>query len=199
MIENFLRRPTSLSEWVADGIRLLGILGAVAAFVFFTPTDGGIVALALPALMVPRFLGARAGFDVLFGVVVTVAAWSNVLHLYRTLDGWDLVVHFVATAVIAAMTYLALRITGVVPEQEGLRRVPIVLVPTIGLAVSGIWEVIEWAGKTFVTDEIFVTYQDTIGDLVAGGAGAFAAGLLVASVRIERLDPTTARVLAGAR
>ncbi|WP_017202455.1 hypothetical protein [Microbacterium algeriense] len=40
-------------------------------------------------------------------------------------------------------------------------------------------------GRTFVTDEIFVTYEDTIGDMALGGLGALAAGVLVAFVRLE--------------
>ncbi len=56
----------------------------------------------------------------------------------------------------------------------------------IGLAASAVWEMIEWAGRTFVTDEIFVTYEDTIGDMAMGGLGALAAGVLVAVVRLER-------------
>lgn len=42
-------------------------------------------------------------------------------------------------------------------------------------------------GRTFVTDEIFVTYEDTIGDMALGGLGALAAGVLVAFVRVERV------------
>ena len=191
MIENFLRRPHGFVELLADGIRLVGALSVLAAFIWFEPTDGGIVALALPALLVPRFLGIRSGFDVLYGLVVLIAAWSNVIDLYRTVVGWDIVMHVVATAVLAAMTYLAFALFGVIPlpgTAAARPRTAFVLVPTIGLAISAIWEMIEWAGKTFITDEIFVTYQDTIGDMVAGGLGAAVAGVVVARVRLLRQD-----------
>ena len=45
---------------------------------------------------------------------------------------------------------------------------------------------VEWLGKTFITDEIFVTYTDTIGDMAVGGLGALIAGIVVARVRLLR-------------
>ena len=185
MREDFLRPPASPAEWAADGIRLLGLLSVLAAFVWWTPTDAGILALALPALLVPRLLGVLPWFDVLYGVTVSVAAWSNVLDLYRSIAWWDLVVHFVATGVIASVGYVALQRSGVLPDRPR-RRTAIVLLPTIGLAISAIWEMVEWLGKTFVDSEIFVTYPDTIGDMAVGGAGALLMGLVLARIRIDR-------------
>jgi hypothetical protein len=193
MIEDFIRPPRTPLEWAADGVRAIGLLGVVAAFVWFTPTDAGVLAAALPALVAPRFLGARAGFDLAFGVVVLVAAWSNVFDLYRTVPGWDLVLHVVCTGVLAAALYLALARLDVVPPARAAgtrRRTPVVIVTALALALGAVWEMVEWAGKTFVTDEIFVSYTDTIGDLVAGGVGGLLAGVLVARVRLER-DPAT--------
>jgi hypothetical protein len=37
----------------------------------------------------------------------------------------------------------------------------------------------EWFGKTFIDGEIYVGYQDSIGDLVQGGLGSLLAGLLM--------------------
>ncbi|MDT0179164.1 hypothetical protein Q9S36_02935 [Microbacterium sp. ARD31] len=185
MREDFLRPPASPAEWAADGIRLLGLASVLAAFVWWTLTDAGILALALPALLVPRLLGVLPWFDVLYGVTVSVAAWSNVLDLYRSIAWWDLVVHFVATGVIASVGYVALQRSGVLPDRPR-RRTAIVLLPTVGLAISAIWEMVEWLGKTFVDSEIFVTYPDTIGDMAVGGTGALLMGLVLARIRIDR-------------
>ncbi|OAH51390.1 hypothetical protein [Microbacterium oleivorans] len=185
MREDFLRPPASPAEWAADGIRLLGLISVLAAFVWWTPTDAGILALALPALLVPRLLGVLPWFDVLYGVTVSVAAWSNVLDLYRSIAWWDLVVHFVATGIIASIGYVALQRSGVLPGPSR-RRTAVVLLPTIGLAISAIWEMVEWLGKTFVDSEIFVTYPDTIGDMAVGGAGALLMGIVLARIRIDR-------------
>lgn len=189
MIENFLRAPRKPAEWIADAVRVSGALSVVALFIWSTVTDAGILALALPALLIPRFIGARPAFDIFFGLTVLVAAWSNVLDLYTTLPGWDLVVHFVCTGAIAAMGYLTLVGFAVVPSPRAARarrRTPIVIVIILGLAASAVWEMVEWAGKTFVTSEIFVTYDDTIGDMAAGGLGAVIAALVVARVRLLR-------------
>lgn len=185
MREDFLRPAASPAEWAADGIRLLGLLSVLVAFVWWTPTDAGILALALPALLLPRLLGVLPWFDVLYGVTVSVAAWSNVLDLYRSIAWWDLVVHFVATGIIASIGYVALQRSGVLPDRPR-RRTAIVLLPTVGLAISAIWEMVEWLGKTFVDSEIFVTYPDTIGDMAVGGAGALLMGIVLARIRIDR-------------
>ena len=93
--------------------------------------------------------------------------------------------HFVATGVIASVGYVALQRSGVLPDRPR-RRTAIVLLPTVGLAISAIWEMVEWLGKTFVDSEIFVTYPDTIGDMAVGGAGALLMGLVLARIRIDR-------------
>lgn len=189
MIAAFLRRPRGAAEFAADAVRVIGLLSVVVAAIRWSPTDAGILAFALPALVLPRFLGARPGFDVMFGLVVLVAAWSNVLDLYRTVPGWDLLVHGVCTGVLGAMVYLLLARLRVAPllGQKGFRRrIPIIIVPAIGLAASALWEMVEWFGYTFINDAIFVTYADTIGDMALGGVGAVLAGLVVAHVRIER-------------
>ncbi|WP_288873201.1 hypothetical protein [uncultured Microbacterium sp.] len=190
MKEDFLRRPRTVAEYGADAIRVIGVLSVLVAAIWSTPTDAGILALATPALMLPRALGMRGGVDLAIGVTVLVAAASNVFDLYRSVPGWDLVVHFVCTGAIAATGYLVLARLRIVPAQDSpefRRRIPVVLCTILGLAVSAVWEMIEWAGRTFVTDEIFVTYEDTIGDMALGGLGALAAGVLVAFVRLERV------------
>ena len=201
MKEDFLRPPSSLGDWIADGLRVLGVLGVIAAVIWLKPTDAGIAALALPALMLPRMLGLAAWFDVAACVTVLVAAWSNVFDLYRTVTGWDLVLHFLCTGVLAVVAAVILTRTGVVPLTVAARpngsaprrRTPVVLLPLVALAISAVWEMIEWLGWRFLSDDIFVTYQDTIGDLVFGGLGGVAAGILLAFVPVVQPERTDAQ------
>lgn len=189
MKEDFLRPPLTTAEWAADVLRAVGVLAVVAAAIWLKPTDAGIAALALPALMLPRMLGLRPWFDVTACVTVLIAAWSNVFDLYRTITGWDLLLHGVCTGVLAIVAAVVLERTGVVAltREAGVRRrTPLVLLPFIALAISAVWEMIEWVGWAFLSDEIFVTYQDTIGDMVLGGLGGVLAGVLLARVRIAR-------------
>lgn len=183
MRARFLRRPSGVGDWIADGLRALGVLGVGAAAVWGSATDAGILAFILPALMLPRFVGARAGFDIVFSVTVLVAAWSNVADLYRTFIGWDTVVHLVCTGVLAPMAYLLLARLRIVPapgDEAFLRRTAIVHSALIGLAVSALWELVEWVGFAYVTEDIYTTYDDTIGDMAAGGLGALIVGIVFA-------------------
>ena len=191
MIRRFLRPPRGAGEWTADGIRMLGPLSVVAGFVWWTPADAGVLALALVGLVLPRFVGVRPGLDIAFCVTVLVAAWSNVLLLYQTVPGWDLVVHFVFTGMVAVMAYLLLARLGLVPLPlaPGTRRAtPILLVTSLALALSAVWEMLEWIGWKFISRAIFVAYEDSIGDMAAGGLGGLFAGLLVARVRLLEED-----------
>lgn len=191
MRRNFLRRPRGVAEWTADAARVLGLLSVVVAALAFAPTDAGVLAFALPALFVPRFVGVRAGFDIAYSVTVLVAAWSNVFDLYTRISWWDLVVHFACSGVLAVILYLAGSRLAIVPDlrTRGVRRrSPIILTAAFGLAISALWEMVEWAGWRFISDEIFVAYQDTIGDMVVGGAGALLGGVLLGALRIDRAD-----------
>lgn len=187
MIENFLRPPRSAGEATADALRVLGLVSVIIAAFGWEATDAGVLAFALPALLLPRFLGSRAWFDIVFCLTVLVAAWSNVVDLYTTVPGWDLVVHFVATGVLSIGTYQLLARLRIVPTADtALRRVPIVLVTAIGLALSALWEMVEWFGWAVITDTIFVAYEDTIADMTVGGLGALAAGILLTAVPVDR-------------
>lgn len=204
MKDDFLRPPATPGDWLADVLRLIGVLGTIAAAIWLKPTDAGIAALALPALMLPRMLGLAAWFDVTACAAVLVAAWSNVFDLYRTVAGWDLVLHFLCTGVLAVIAAVILTRTGVVAlvaavDESGpslRRRTPVTLVPLIALAISAVWEMIEWLGWRYLSDDIFVTYQDTIGDLVLGGLGGIAAGILLALVPVARRAPIRAAATA---
>ncbi len=189
MKANFLRPPRGGAEYLADALRVIGLLGVIGAAIWLEPTDAGILALTLPALVAPRFLGARAGFDIPFSIIVLLAAWSNVIDLYRTVDGWDIVMHVVCMGALVPIAYLLLAHWSIVPSTSSptfRKRVPIVLYPVLGLALGAVWEMIEWAGFVFVSDDIFVEYHDTISDMAVGALGALAAGIVLAGVRLDR-------------
>ena len=189
MKADFLRPPRTVAEWIADALRVLGLLGVVVAAIWWGPTDAGIAALATPALMLPRMLGMRGSFDAAACAIVLAAAWSNVFGLYTSVAGWDLLLHFLCTGMLAIVAALVLTRTKVVQITSGDRvraRTPLVLLPLIALALSAVWEMVEWLGKAYLSDDIFVTYQDTIGDMVFGGLGGLLAGLLLSRTQVER-------------
>ena len=190
MKEDFLRPPRTTAEWAADALRLIGVLGMIIAALRLQATDAGIAALALPALMLPRMLGMRAWFDVLACAVVLAATWSNIFELYTAIRHWDLLMHFAGTAVLAVIGAVILdrcRIAAVT-GRDVQRRAPLVLLPLIALALSAVWEMIEWFGAEYISDAIHVGYRDTIGDMILGGIGGVVAGVLLTRASVERRD-----------
>lgn len=191
MIENFLRAAVGPVELGADILRVFGTLSVVLAAIFFDLTDAAIVAFALPGLYFPRFVGMRAWADLLFAGTVLIAAWSNVFDLYSRISWWDLVVHFVCTGVVAAGAYLVLANLQMVPPLRGgrsSRTSGVILTLTIGLALSAVWEMVEWLGRAYISDEIYTAYGDTIGDMALGGLGSLTAGFAIAFLPLLRTD-----------
>ena len=191
MIRNFLRAPASPAALVADLIRVVGVVSIVVALVWFDLTDAGVLAFTLPGLLLPRFIGARPWFDITCQVTLLVAAWSNVFDLYTRIEWWDLLIHFLCTGVVAAMTYLLLADVKIVPapgEPNFTVTTGMVITAAFGLALSAIWEMVEWLGHTFISSKIFVAYDDTIADMAVGAVGAICAGLAIAFLPLARQD-----------
>ena len=183
MIDNFLRPAGSAAQRVADSLRVLGVLSVVSALLFHGLTDAAIVAFALPGLMLPRFLGMRAWADAAVSATLLVAAWSNVVDLYRTVWWWDIPIHVLLAGALSVVAYLFCAHRGIVraPGARGFTVTgAVVLTTTFGLALGALWEMVEWFGYAYLTDDIYVTYEDTVGDLAAGGLGAALAGVLMA-------------------
>lgn len=187
LYENLRRPPRTVTDWLADIVRAAAIITVIVSAFTLPGTDTAVLSMALPAVMLSRMIGLRSGLDLVTCVTVFVAAGSNVLELYRAWTGWDLVVHLACTGVLAAVAVILLQDAGVVPAT-GRRRTPIVLATVAGLALSAVWEMVEWFGYRFITDAIFVTYDDTIGDMMAGGVGALIVGVVASRVRLTRND-----------
>lgn len=215
MIDALLRRPSGAGEFFADAVRLLCLFSLAAAVLWYGPVDVALFLLVLGGTLISRCLDISRVFDGIYGLTLLAAAWSSVLNLYARVGWWDLPVHFAATGVIAAMTYLLLARLGTVPSPGpspasspgpspvpspvpgrglALRIAVPVLVLALGLAVSVLWELGEWWGNAFVDEGINVGYQDTMGDLAAGGLGALLAGLSLGKAAV----PAQRRQEAGA-
>lgn len=198
MIENFLRPPGSPSEVGADILRGFGALSVLFAAVFFDLRDAAIIAFVLPGLFFPRFIGMRAWADMVFTSTLLIAAWSNVFGLYTRITWWDLPVHFVCTGVVAAGVYLLLahlRMVTTPGSVEMTTSAGIIFTTTFGLALSALWEMVEWFGRAYVSDEIYAAYGDTIGDMAVGGLGSLGAGFAIAFLPLLRMvTPTQSNI-----
>jgi len=179
MIHTLLRRPSGAAEATADALRALAVVGIVVAGIGWGPLSGLSLAVVAGAMLLPRLLELRPSVDIAFGVVVLVAVWSSVLGIYVTTRWWDLPVHFLTNGLCAALLYIVFVQFGILADAGTLPRPmlsAVVVTTALGLALGVLWEVFEWVGHTFLDPEIFVGYDDSIGDLVWGGAGALLAG-----------------------
>jgi hypothetical protein len=178
--ETFLRRPSGVDEHAADALRGLGVLSVVVGGIQWGFVEVAVFGLTLLGMLVPRYLGLRPGFDIAVGGTLLVAAWSGVFELYTRVAWLDVVIHFSANGLLAAMIFVVASRTGVVPDVEpgtpSLLRSAF-LTTVFGLAAGVLWEMGEWAGHTLIDPAIFVGYTDTIGDLAVGGLGSLLAGL----------------------
>src|SRR3954454_15067579 len=175
---------------VAAGlVRLAGLARLVAMAARGEWVNAALFSLVLLGLVLPRILAlvvaVGPGLDLVYGVVLLFAAWSAVLDLYVTYNWLDVLVHAVACGLTAVVAYRLLAAWSVLPcpDDPGVRHASIGLVVTttaVGWALGVLWEVGEWFGHTYLDHRIQVGYGDTIGDLMADGEGAFAAGLLLA-------------------
>jgi hypothetical protein len=187
-IETFLRRPNGADELAADALRGLGVLSVVVGGIHWGFVEVAVFALTLLGMLVPRFLGLRPGFDIAVGGTLLVAAWSGVFELYTRVAWLDVVIHFSANGLLAALIFVLASRTGVVagiePGTASLLRSAF-LTTVFGLAAGVLWEMGEWAGHTLIDPAIFVGYTDTIGDLAVGGLGSLLAGLGIRRLTAE--------------
>ncbi len=176
----------SVTGWTVAGdvVRLGGVVSFLVAL-----TMGGVAAalfaLVLLGLTLLRLSGIPSALDPVTGLLLVVAAWSSVLELYQRYAWLDIVVHLVATGAVAAAVQAALTRAGIfagpTAELPKARLGVIVSTLSLGLALGVLWEMGEWFGHTLVDERIQVGYDDTIGDLAAGGLGALSAGWLLAA------------------
>ena len=182
MIDNFLRVPRWPAEILAAVLRVLGAVAVLYALMVKGWTGAGIMALTLPGMLLPKFVGLKPWWDVFATATLFSAGFSNIGDLYERVPWWDLPMHFATTGVVAALFVLVLVYWGVVasPRNADVHRAfTLVFTLIMGLALAAVWEIVEWLGFMFITDEIRVDYHDTITDMIAGGFGALLAGTLL--------------------
>jgi hypothetical protein len=180
------RLPVHLARarLTGDLVRCAGVLSFGGAVLAGAGVAAALFALVLLGLTLLRLL-VRPVLDAATGLVLVAAAWCSLLDLYLRYDRLDLVVHVAATGLGAAAMHEALSRTGVLagadaPYPRRARAGVAVVVLTLGLTLGVLWEVAEWFGHHRVDGRIQVGYDDTLGDLVAGGTGALVAGVLLA-------------------
>lgn len=178
-------RAPSVVTVVADAVRVLGALSVVASAVWLGGVEAALFALVLLGLMMPRFLALPGGLDLASGLTLLAAGWIAIIDLFAVIWWLDLAVHFVANGLLAAMACILLVRVGAIPASSAdgpsRHRLGVLIATTAcGATLGLLWEFGEWAGHTYLDDSINVGYDDTLGDLAAGGLGSLVAGLALA-------------------
>ncbi len=176
---------TEPSGVVADLLRLAILVSGVVVLLS-GQLEGGLRFLgAFVLLLVPRRMAVPRPFDAAFAAGLLIAAWANAAHWYEAAWWVDDVIHSFLPGVTAAMLYLLLARTDVLPDLHDSTLVHrsfavVLLTVALGLAVAALWEMYEWTAVTvFDQTSINVGYDDTILDMALGGAGSVLAGVLL--------------------
>lgn len=195
MIRTLLPPAQGSAERAADGLRVLAAVCIVVAGIGWGPISGASLAGVTAGMFLPRLLRVRASFDIAFGIVVLVAVWSSVLQIYITTKWWDLPMHFLTNGLWAAVIYISLVRLGVIADAATLPRPRLsaaVMTTALGFSLGVLWEIWEWIGHTYIDEEIYVGYVDSIGDLFWGGVGALLAGTFIPIIMGRSVPPQTA-------
>lgn len=166
----------------ADIVRVAALGSAIIAAIWWSFTDALLFTGVFAGLLVPRLVRVAQPFDFAFGVTLLLAAWSTVLGWYRAIWWWDLFVHLLTPGAVAAMIYLVLARLEIVQDmhERSLRHsrwALVILTTSFGLMAAVVWEFLEWLVENFTGARVHVGYDDTIGDLAAGGLGSLIAGV----------------------
>src|SRR4051794_36595659 len=187
--------PSDLPKWLVgdwnrvirdplDLLRLTPLIGALVTIIVGETAHTGELLGTFLIVLAPRVLNVQRPFDLVLQLGIGLAIWGNVFSLFDTIYGYDKVVHFMLPCGTAMLLYVALCHLRLVPdlsEDAGLHdRVAMVLVTlAFGLTVGGIFEIWEWFSNTALGTHMFVSYGDSIGDLIDDALGALVGGVIL--------------------
>jgi hypothetical protein len=179
------RRAVAGWSLATDALRLAALVSVVVGLVWSGGVAGALFFLVLGGTVVPRALEVPVALDLAFCAAILFAGWAAELDRYVAVPWLDVVVHAIVTGLVAALGQVALVRVGAVPgvRAGALRRPRLgagVGTAALGIALATVWEFGEWFGHTRLDERIQVGYTDTMGDLLAGTAGAVVAGALLA-------------------
>jgi uncharacterized membrane protein YjdF len=183
-------RELVFGEWtpvVRDPLDLLRGAFVVGTVVLAAAGSSGALPLAVAAAAVVgvRFLDLPRPFDLAFILAMALTGWGEALRLYDRFGFYDVFVHFLVPLFGAPCVYIALARLDTLPDpadaSDSKRHLAGIFAVTLalGLAIGAVWEIVEWTSDQTLGSNLPLGEQDTIGDLVADGAGALGGGLFL--------------------
>ncbi|GAB6861393.1 hypothetical protein ACFR97_06065 [Haloplanus litoreus] len=161
-------------------------------------TVNAVLALVL-AVLPTLAIGHLAGVGSTISLWVAVAGFLHclgMLGLYESVTWWDHLTHTVSAALVAALLYAALLVSGADSGQPPLAVPAATLLLTVAIGVF--WELVELVardvGERFDVDPVLVHYgwRDTALDLGFDAFGALVVVLLDLSIFVPVLERTPA-------
>jgi hypothetical protein len=183
-------RTLLMGDWgrvVRDPIDLLRATFFVGAIVFLAAGEikgvanlliGGVALLVARAVELPRL------YDLGFTLAMILTGWGEALGLYDLWAPYDNVVHFIVPMLCSQVAYIALARIEVLPDMRedfvprhyaGIFTVTFAL----GVAIGGVWEIIEWVSDRVFGSNLSMGNDDTVGDLISDTLGALTGGALL--------------------
>ena len=188
-------RTLVMGDWgrvIRDPIDVLRLTLAAGALAFALGGDGRgarILAIAAVAAWLVRPVALPRLYDLSVVLAISLQGWGEALRLYDEIVWFDNVVHFTVPLLGSPVVYIVLARLDVVPDPRDETHIRhyvgiFILTLALGLAIGGVWEMIEYGSDNVLGSELQLSNADTVGDLMADGLGALCgAALLVVWAR----------------
>ncbi len=187
------KRPGPAQDrwYAADAGRLLGAMLVPASWLVAGWPAAAAMLLVCGGQWLLRWYLLGRPVDAAGQLVLLAAGWFSAVGLYHQVSWLDAVMHALASLVVALLVAELLRAelpvvrgtpaagVAAAPSAESVWRggwtgvvAPAVVLVCVTVTLGVVWELGEWLGHTYITPEIGVGYEDTIGDLAANLVGA---------------------------
>jgi hypothetical protein len=183
-------RRLLLGDWtpvVRDGLDVLRgalVLATLAAVVAGDAGAAVTLGLAAALSLLARWVNLPRPYDWGFVAVLSLHAVGEALGWYDDVEWFDRVVHVVLPGLLAPVLYIGLARLDVLPdprdETHTRHYVGMALVTfCLGMAVGGLWEIVEWTSDGLFGSDLSEGNTDTVGDLIADAVGSLLGALLL--------------------
>ncbi|UNK45212.1 hypothetical protein [Arthrobacter sulfonylureivorans] len=186
------KRPGPAQDrwYAADAGRLLGAVLVAASWLVAGWPAAAAMLLVCGGQWLLRWYLLDRPVDAVGQLVLLAAGWFSAVGLYHQVSWLDAVMHALASLVVALLVAELLRaelLARGTPASGGAAGslsgsggrggwtgvvMPAVVLVCATVTLGVVWELGEWLGHAYITPEIGVGYDDTIGDLAANFVGA---------------------------
>ena len=186
----FTRQRLVVGDWnelLRDPIDVLRAALLVGAFAMAVSGDYSAavrLTLSFAAVIAARALDLPRTIDLAFTLGISLSGWGNALGLFDAWPWYNKIVHYVLPFGGSATLYFLLARLGVVCDFDHrchARQALGVAVVTLalGFTAGGFYEVWEWFIHHNLNAPIYVTYDDTITDMIDNALGSLTGGIVL--------------------